>query len=140
MSVPLARCYEREFEDRLIALQNDGRACAVFLYTDLAVHHLASSDAEISRLLTVQSPLWRAALGAMQSATFVALGRLYDDDPGAHSAAAVLDYASRYLGLFSRSSLTVRKIRVRSCRFDWCCIANRLDAGHQTQRGPSVLP
>ena len=47
----------------------------------------------------------------MQSATFVALGRLYDDDPGVHSATAMLAFASRYLGLFSRPSLTARKIR-----------------------------
>jgi hypothetical protein len=53
---------------------------------------------------------WNGIGGGLQSATFVALGRIFDDDARTHSAQQVLRRARDYPGIFSAKALEARKV------------------------------
>jgi hypothetical protein len=102
--------FEVEFEERLEHFDRDSRHCAIFGYTGRAIDYVGGSDADILGRLNEHGLFWRAIVGALQSATFVSLGRVFDTGRGKHSAHALLEYAETYPGIFSRKALEARRI------------------------------
>jgi hypothetical protein len=107
---------EIEFEERLNTLFNDSRACAVFLYTELTIHHLAANNNKTFERINGHSAFWNGILGALQSSAFVALGRIYDNDRHSNSALQLLRFAEKNIGIFRRSYIERRKIRFGSAK------------------------
>lgn len=100
---------ELNFENRLEALGRDGRACALFIYTELALEHLAAHDGGVRERVEADADFWWAVLTGLQTAGVAALDRIYDEDRNAGSAAQVLRFAERHRSIFSRASLDARK-------------------------------
>ena len=73
MTTPAER-FERELE----IFRTEAEAGTQFFYADLAVHAVAADRKAVYQLLN-QAPLfWNTCLGTLQTATFIALGRIFD--------------------------------------------------------------
>ena len=104
------RTPEQEFKLRLDALDRDARAAALIAYTSRSLHYIASQKPSLVKALDRNAGFWNPVLGAMQTASIVALGRIYDKTKGVLSAERLLEHATTYPGIFSRNALAARKI------------------------------
>src|SRR5436305_2177661 len=84
--------YEREFEERLDALDRDSREAAVFAYTELAIHHRAGTDVELIDRLNLHPAFWNTVIAGLQDSAFVALGRMFDEDRSTHNIDSLLRF------------------------------------------------
>ncbi len=99
---------EKHFERELEIFRTEAEAAIQFFYADRAVHAVAAKHPPVYRLLN-QAPLfWNTALGALQTASFIALGRVFDQR-SPHNVDALLRIAQAQPGIFSRNSLALRK-------------------------------
>ena len=103
--------FETDFQVRLDALESDARACAAFAYTEYVLRHRAGADPAVGQLLNEHKAFWWPILSALQKSTFLALGRIFDDDKATHNARELLKFAESHLGIFSQQALEARKIR-----------------------------
>jgi len=99
------------FEERLNALFNDSRACAVFLYTELTIHQMAATNNKTFERINGHSAFWNGILGALQSSAFIALGRIYDGRSSSNSALQLLLLAEKNIGIFRRPAIERRQVR-----------------------------
>jgi len=103
MTTPAER-FERELE----IFRTEAEAGTQFFYADLAVRAVAV-DRESVRELLNQTPLfWNTCLGALQTATFIVLGRIFDQDSD-HNLDKLLRIAQDNSEIFSRVALGQRK-------------------------------
>jgi hypothetical protein len=77
----------------------------------LALHFLAGSDSDLRERINSHAGFWNGVLGSLQASAFVALGRIYDDDRGTHSANELLRFVTECPGIFTRAALRDRKVR-----------------------------
>lgn len=105
------RQYEDELERRLRLHEQESRACAIFAYTELAIHELAGRNADVFDRINEHAAFWNGTLAGLQTAAFIALGRIYDSDRSTDNALELLSYAENHPGLFLRESLRTRKLR-----------------------------
>jgi hypothetical protein len=103
------RNFEWEFSSRLSNVRQDSRACAVYVYTELTFHHLTSSEPRLIDGVRQHAAFWNGVLGGLQTAVFVTLGRLFDDDQQTYNLENALRYAEQHPGIFSRDALAARK-------------------------------
>ena len=101
---------EQEFKLRLDALDRDARATARIAYTSRTIHFMASQSPSLVEVLDRDAGFWNPVLGAMQTASIVSVGRIYDRTRGVLSAERLLQHATTYPGIFSRTSLAARKV------------------------------
>ena len=80
---------EMEFEGYLAALNNDGRAGCLFVYTESVLHFFFGSDFEVLDRVNPLAAFWNGILGALQCSGFMALGRMFDKDNSAHTIHAL---------------------------------------------------
>ena len=99
---------EQQFENELEVFRTEAEAATQFLYGYFAVHAVAADKPKVYRLLNTAPLFWNTALGALQAASFVALGRIFDQQ-SAHNVDRVLGVAQRNLQIFSKHALGSRK-------------------------------
>lgn len=99
---------EAEFLERLETFRQEADQCAQFLYTYLSIHTLAGDDSEIRHGLDRDALFWNTVLGALQTAIFIALDRVFDAK-GKHGVAALCAFAKQHEQIFSRRALAQRK-------------------------------
>ena len=76
---------DADFETQLELFRTEAESAIQFFYAWDAVHTVAAKNKTVFRLLN-QAPLfWNTSLGALQTSTLVALGRVFDPDPKNHS-------------------------------------------------------
>src|SRR5215831_8618075 len=102
--------FEQRFQDHLAALKNDGRAASTFVYTEITLHHFFGGDTDLFDRVNEHAGFWNSVLAALQTAGFIALGRMYDDGGSAHTIRALLRFLEDYLGLFRPAALEARRI------------------------------
>jgi hypothetical protein len=100
---------EQIFLQRLDALQRDARAAARYAYAGSSIHFIANQNSELIPILDRDAGFWNTVLGAMQTASIVALGRIYDTRKDVLSAEHLVRHVTTYPGIFSRANLTARK-------------------------------
>jgi hypothetical protein len=103
--------FEVEFEERLEHFERDSKHCAIFGYVGRALDYVAGSDPDITGRLNEHGLFWVAVVGALQAATFVSLGRVFDKGRDKYSAHALLQCAETNPGIFSRAALQARRLR-----------------------------
>ena len=103
---------EREFETQLKAFEGHARSCATLAYTEFALHFYAGGDFAIRDQLNRHPAFWNAVLAGLQSSAFVALGRIFDKRSDTYSGTALIDFAEKYLGIFSRRAFEARQVRI----------------------------
>ena len=116
---------EGEFQARLKAFEGDARSCATLAYTEFALHFFAGSDFAIQDRLNRHPAFWNTVLAGLQSSAFVALGRVFDTRRDTHSGTALLDFAEKYLGIFSRQAYEARQVRIGLSHVDATASAAR---------------
>lgn len=116
-AIPTANA-EKEFERELEVFRTEAEGAAQFFYAWLAVHAAAGDDKEIHRLLNTAPLFWNTALGALQSAAFVTLGRIFDQD-SAHNLSRLLRIAQDNPQIFSKTALGLRKQGSSKTPPDW---------------------
>ena len=84
--------------------------CSQFLYVYLAIHALGT-DQHIRRGLNEEALFWNTVLGSLQTAIFIALGRVFDAN-NQHGPAALVRTLRRAQTAFSRDSLKARKAKI----------------------------
>jgi hypothetical protein len=108
-----------EFEAQLELFRTEGQSAIQFFYAWDATHAVAAADKAVFKLLN-QAPLfWNTALGALQSSTLVALGRIFDPDPKNHSVTRLLSLAHANPEIFSKEALAERKRRLSPSADEW---------------------
>ena len=101
--------YEQEFLERLDRFHDDAVAAARFTFLHLAFRYRSSRTPPLVERLDVDAGFWNSTLHAVQLASAIAIGRVFDDGRDARSARYLLDYASDYYRIFSRQALAARK-------------------------------
>ena len=108
-----------DFENQLELFRTEAESAIQFFYSWDAVHAVAAKDKAVVRLLN-QAPLfWNTNLGALQTSTLVALGRVFDPDPKNHSVTRLLALAHANLDIFSKDSLAGRKRKGSTNADEW---------------------
>ncbi len=99
---------EIQFERQLEVFRTEAEAGIQFFYAYLAVHAVAADHESVKKLLNKNPLFWNTCLGALQTASFIALGRVFDHD-SAHNLDRVLRIAQDNLQIFSKVALGHRR-------------------------------
>lgn len=102
---------EERFVRELEQLRCDSDAAAQFLYAWLAFHKYASGNRQTRMALNRNVLFWNTNLGALQTALFISLGRIFDKDSRSHCINRLIREASDNPQIFSKTSLAARKRR-----------------------------
>lgn len=119
-SAPKPPCLmsEAEFGHVLEVFRHEADAATQFLYAYLAVHEVAADHKAIDRLLNTAPLFWNTSLGALQTALFITLGRIFDAE-AKHSVHQLLSAAQSSHHLFSKQALGDRKRCASSNASEW---------------------
>src|SRR5688572_6795859 len=96
------------FEHELEVFRTEVSAATQFFYAFLTVHAVAGDRKYVFRLLNTAPLFWNTNLGALQTAAFIALGRIFDQG-SRHNVDRLLKLAQSNPGLFSKAALGIRK-------------------------------
>ena len=108
-----------EFEEQLELFRTEAQSAIQFFYAWDAIRAVAKKDKAVFRLLN-QAPLfWNTALGALQTAALVALGRVFDPDTKNYSVTRLLTLAHANLQIFSKAALAARKEALSASASNW---------------------
>ncbi|MCC6989682.1 MAG: hypothetical protein IT181_11825 [Acidobacteria bacterium] len=99
---------EQVFERQLEALRRNCEAAAQCFYGHQAINEMALRRPAVRRALNRNGMFWTTTAGAMQVATFIALGRAFDQG-SPHNVDRLLKLAQSHTSLFSRDALQKRK-------------------------------
>jgi len=96
------------FVHELEVFRKEAEASIQFLYAFFAVHAVAADHESVHKLLN-QAPLfWNTTLGVLQTAAFMALGRVFDQK-SAHNLDVLIRMAQKHPEIFSKAALARRK-------------------------------
>jgi hypothetical protein len=108
-----------EFKRELEIFRTEGDAAVQFFYAWQAINAVAGSDQSVHRALNMAPLFWNTSLGALQTATLVTLGRVFDPDPNNHSITRLLSLAHGNLTIFSKEALAERKCELSANADEW---------------------
>lgn len=109
---------DQQFWHELEIFRTEAEAAAQFFYAERAVHEVAANDKFVYRFLNKSPLFWNTCLGALQTATFMALGRVFDQG-SPHNIYRVLRIAQDNPEIFSKAALGLRKQANSSNQPDW---------------------
>jgi AbiU2 len=99
-----------EFERELEVFRTEAEAAIQFLYAYLAIHDTAGRNTKVRDMLNGAALFWNTTLGALQTATFIALGRVFDQHgKSKHNLDHLLRLAQDNPGIFSKAALAIRR-------------------------------
>jgi hypothetical protein len=99
---------DAKFESELEVFRREEEEAIQFFYAYLALHAVAADHEEVHRVLNSAALFWNTTLGALQAATFMTLGRIFDQQ-SPHNLDRLLRIAQDYPEIFSRNSLAARR-------------------------------
>jgi hypothetical protein len=99
---------EAQFERELEVFRTEVESAAQFFYAFLAVHAAAGARPKVLHLLRLAPLFWNTTLGGLQTASFVALGRVFDQD-STHNVDRLFRSAQDTPEMFTRAALAGRK-------------------------------
>lgn len=108
-----------EFKRELEIFRTESDAAVQFFYAWQTVNAVASSDRSVYCALNKAPLFWNTSLGALQAATLVTLGRVFDPDTANHSVTRLLSIAHRNIGIFSKEALAERKREFSTNAAEW---------------------
>jgi hypothetical protein len=99
---------EIKFEQELEVFRTEIATAIQFFHAHLAVHNVAAGSKPVFNLLNEAALFWNTSLGALQTAAFIALGRIFDQS-SQHNLDKLLGLARNNLYIFSKEALRRRK-------------------------------
>ena len=107
-----------QFERELEVFRTEAEAATQFFYVYLTVHAVAGEHDHIFRMLSTAPLFWNTSLGALQTAAFIALGRVFDQN-STHNVDRVLRIAQDNPQMFTKAALGARKQGTNSAAPEW---------------------
>jgi AbiU2 len=98
----------QDFGRALETFRTDVEPGAQFFYAYIGVHAIAGGHNAVYRVLNTAPLFWNTSLGALQTAAFIALGRVFDRMTQ-NNLWSLLDLAGNNRQLFSKSALRSRR-------------------------------
>lgn len=106
------------FANELEVFRTEAESGVQFFYSYLTIHTVAGENKEVYRLLN-QAPLfWNTMVVALQTSTFIALGRVFDQN-SEHNVDILLKIAQSNMNIFSKDALSRRKRRGSTNADEW---------------------
>ena len=99
---------EALFERELEIFRTETEAGMQYLSAYLAVHALAAKHKAVRRLLNEAPLFWNTCLAGLQTGSFMALGRIFDNDSN-HNLGRLLRITKDHPEIFSKAALGRRK-------------------------------
>lgn len=99
---------EVQFERELEVFRTEAEAAIQFFYAFLTVHAVAREHDPVLRMLNTAPLFWNTSLGSLQTAAFIALGRVFDQR-STHNVDRVLRIAQDNPQIFTKAALGRRK-------------------------------
>ena len=99
---------EEQFERELEIFRTEAETAAQFFYAFLAIHAATGAKRPVYRLLNTAPLFWNTVLGSLQTAAFVALGRVFDQN-STHNVDRLIRLAVDNPQIFSKTALARRK-------------------------------
>ena len=125
---------EAQFERELEVFRTEAEAAMQFFYAYLTVHAVAKDHEPVRRLLNTAPLFWNTNLGALQTAAFMALGRVFDQD-SRHNLDQLLRTAQNNLSIFSKGYVPTpadfRRLRAHVRKHRRAYEANYRDLRHR---------
>jgi AbiU2 len=109
---------EAEYERELEVFRSEVSVASQFFYAYLTVHDVAKDVPAVFDLLNTAPLFWNTNLGGLQTATFIALGRIFDQ-ASTHNIDRVLRIAQGNRHFFSKAALGDRKRRASPDNIAW---------------------
>lgn len=108
-----------QFKRELEIFRTESDAAVQFFYAWQTVNAVAGANRSVHNALNKAPLFWNTSLGALQGATLLALGRMFDPDQNNHSITRLLGLAHRNLQLFSKEALAERKRELSPNADEW---------------------
>lgn len=108
-----------DFEEELEVFRTEEEVAQQYFFAYLSVRSLAASSKDVLANMNTTALFWRTTHHAMLVAAFLALGRIFDQDPKSdHNIDKLMRAASaaQAQGLFSKAALAQRKTGISSQR------------------------
>lgn len=102
------RMGETRFERELEVFRTEIEAAILFFHAYLAVHNVADRSKPVYGLLNEAALFWNTSLAGLQTAAFIALGRVFDQK-SKHNLDKLLSLAQKNLYIFSKEALGRRR-------------------------------
>lgn len=109
---------EVQFEQELEVFRTEVETALQFFYGFLAIHACVGDTPTVHRLLNTAPLFWNSTLGALQTSTFVALGRIFDQS-SPHNIGVILALAEGNSSMFSKTALERRKLGSAANASSW---------------------
>ena len=100
---------EVEFEAELEVFRREAESAVQFFYAWRTVNEVAAGSKAVVATLNKAPLFWNTALGALQTASFIALGRVFDQEQDTRNIDRALRIAQRNPEIFSLEALGKRK-------------------------------
>lgn len=120
------------FEQELDVFRTEVETALQFFYGFLAIHSCAADTPAVHRLLNTAPLFWNSTLGALQTSTFVVLGRIFDQS-SPHNIGILLALAQDNPSIFSKAALKRRKLASAPNAFSW--IVGYMDTAYVPKPG-----
>ncbi len=104
---------EEKFLEELNIFRNEVILFSKFLYTELAIHEIANKNKKILGALNHSPTFWNTILSALQSSTFITLGRIFDPDSKKRTIHTLFKVAEQNKIIFTKESFESRWVRDR---------------------------
>ncbi len=101
---------EQKFENELEIFRTETQTAVQFFYAYLTIHAVAGDRPAVHRLLNRAPQFWNTNLGALQTSSFIVLGRIFDQT-SKHNLDRLLKIGQTNLAIFSKAALGARKQR-----------------------------
>ena len=110
---------ETEVTLELEVFYSEKTSAIQFFYSWLTMLTVAGDDKHVYQFLNQRRLFWNTVLGALQTASFIALGRIFDQDFSTHNIDRLLKIAWSNLTIFSKEALAERKRRTSPNADKW---------------------
>jgi hypothetical protein len=117
-SAPNKALQDTQFEHELEVFRTEAESGIQFFYAYLAVHAVAEHHQSVYQLLNKAPLFWNTSLGALQTAAFIALGRVFDQK-STHNLDRLLRVAQDNPQIFSKAALGRRKQGTNPAPPEW---------------------
>jgi hypothetical protein len=107
-----------QFLTQLKNFDNESRNAARYAYADFAIQHAASKSKRLLNRLNETPTFWLAASAAFQTAAYISLGRIFDNN-SRYNIDQLLCSAESNMSLFQREALAERKREGRTSNPSW---------------------
>src|SRR3989304_1813297 len=108
----------RVFIKELEIFRREAQEGAQFLYAYLAIKAILARDKRALHVVNKTPLFWKTILGALQTAYFIVLGRVFDQKSN-HNIDRLLKIAQSNIGIFSKAALAERKRERSSNANEW---------------------